>query len=243
MAGNEVFILAGALVGGYVSGLMGFGTGLAALIFWLHVIQPIVAAPLVLICSIIAQIQTLPAIWHAVVWRRILPFILGGLVGVPIGTKLLDVISLQEFKLLIGCLLIVSCSFMLLRRSPIAVSWGGKIVDGVVGFAGGILGGLAGLSGSLPMIWVSLRGWGKDEKRGVIQTFNLSVLLFAMSSQAIGGYITMEVGRLTLIAFPGILLGAWMGRKTYDRLGEGRFNQIVLVLLLLSGILTIVTSV
>lgn len=53
--------------------------------------------------------------------------------------------------------------------------------------------------------------------------------------------MTFEVGRLTLIAFPATLLGAWLGRRTYNRLGDGRFNQIVLVLLLLSGLSIIVT--
>jgi len=105
-----------------------------------------------------------------------------------------------------------------------------------------LAGGLAGLSGPLPTIWASLRGWGKDEKRGVFQTFNLSILLFAAASQAFGGFMTTEVGRLTLVALPGTLLGAWMGRKTYGRLDDGRFNQVVLVLLLVSGVSIIVTT-
>ena len=243
MGTDELLILAGALAGGYVSGLTGFGTGLTALAFWLQAVGPVLAAPLVVICSIVAQIQTLPAIWHAVAWRRVLPFVLGGLVGVPIGATLLPLISVQAFKTLIGGLLIFYCGFMLFRRSTPKVTWGGGLADGVVGFGGGLLGGLAGLSGPLPTIWASLKGWDKDEKRGVFQTFNLSILLFSAAPQAFGGLLTSEVGRLTLVALPGTLLGAWMGRKTYDRLGDGRFNQIVLILLLLSGISLIATSV
>ncbi|MGH1482288.1 MAG: sulfite exporter TauE/SafE family protein [Geminicoccales bacterium] len=237
----EILILVGALAGGYVSGLTGFGTGLTALAIWLLAVRPVEAAPLVIICSIISQIQTFPAIWHAIAWRRVLPFVVGGLAGVPMGTMLLPLISLQTFKLLIGCLLIVYCSFMLLRRSTRAVSWGGSFADGVIGLGGGVLGGLAGLSGPLPTIWATLRGWGKDEKRGVFQAFNLSILLLAAAFQALGGFMTTEVGRLAIIALPGTLLGAWLGRKTYNRLGDGRFNQIVLTLLLLSGI-SIVTT-
>ncbi|NQV82372.1 MAG: sulfite exporter TauE/SafE family protein [Rhodospirillales bacterium] len=239
---TEILILAGAFAGGYVNGLTGFGTGLTALVFWLYVAPPTIAAPLVVLCSIIAQIQTLPAIWHAIVWRQVLPFVLGGLVGVPFGTALLSLVSVQAFKLVIGCLLIVYCSFMLLKRSPPTVTWGGKFMDAVVGLSGGILGGLAGLSGVLPTVWASLKGWGKDEKRSVFQTFNFSILLFASASQALSGYMTTEVGRLTMVALPGTLLGVWLGRKTYNRLGDGRFNQVVLVLLLLSGVSIIVTS-
>ncbi len=238
----EALILAGALAGGYVSGLTGFGTGLAALAFWLHAVPPVIAAPLVVICSIIGQVQTLPAIWHAVVWRRVLPFIIGGLIGVPLGTALLAMVSLQDFKLFVGGMLIIYCSFMLLRRNTPVVSWGGNLADGIIGLGGGIMGGLAGLSGPLPTIWAGLRGWGKDEKRGVFQTFNLSILLFAAASQAFSGYMTADVGRFTLVALPGTMIGAWLGRKTYNRLGDSRFNQVVLMLLLLSGVSIVVTT-
>jgi uncharacterized membrane protein YfcA len=243
MGFTEILVLAGAFAGGYVSGLTGFGTGLTALPFWLNAVHPVVAAPLVVICSIVAQIQTLPAIWHAINWRRVFPFVLGGVIGVPVGTAFLAHITPQIFKLFIGCFLIVYCSLMLLRRSAPTLSWGGRFADGMVGLGGGILGGLTGLSGPLPTIWASLRGWNKDAKRGLFQVFNLSILLLAIGSQAVSGFVTLEVGKLALIAFPGTLVGAWLGRKTYNMLGDDRFNQIVLVLLLLSGISILVTSI
>ena len=68
--------------------------------------------------------------------------------------------------------------------------WGGRAADGVIGFLGGIMGGLAGLSGPLPTIWATLRGWGKDERRSVFQTFNLAVLLAALVSHALSGFLT-----------------------------------------------------
>jgi len=239
---TEFIVLVGGFAGGYVSGLTGFGTGLAALPFWLYAINPVVAAPLVIICSIVAQVQTLPAIWHAINWRQVAPFVLGGLIGVPIGTLMLTLVSAYLFKLLVGGFLIVYCSFMLARRSLPTVTWGGRPADGVVGFGGGILGGLAGLSGPLPTIWASLRGWSKDGRRGVFQAFNLSILLFALASQAVAGFVDADVGKLALIALPGTLAGAWLGLKTYRRLGDDRFNQVVLVLLLLSGISIVVTA-
>lgn len=182
------------------------------------------------------------AIWHAINWRQAAAFILGGLIGVPIGTVLLTLVSAHLFKLFIGIFLILYCGFMLARGSTPTLSWGGRRADGAIGFGGGVLGGLAGLSGALPTIWVSLRGWGKDTKRGVFQAFNLSILSFALVSQSLGGIVDLELGRLVLIALPGTVTGAWLGRKTYNWLGDDRFNQIVLVLLLLSGISIIVTA-
>ena len=243
MGSTEVFILAGALAGGFINGLTGFGTGLTALTFWLVVVPPIIAAPLVAICSVIGQLQTLPSIWHAIIWRRVLPFIIGGLVGVPIGTLLLPMVSVQMVKLLVGGFLIVISSLLLMQRSAPKITWGGQPVDGFVGFLGGILGGLIGLSGVPPTLWASLKGWSKHEKRAVFQTFNLSILLFAAASMAYSGFLTAEVGRYTLIALPGTLLGVWLGRKTYNHLSDERFQKIVLGLLLLAGISTIASVI
>lgn len=44
---TTVVVVLGALCGGFVTGLAGLGTGLTALGFWLHVVNPSVAAALV----------------------------------------------------------------------------------------------------------------------------------------------------------------------------------------------------
>ena len=56
-----VLLVLGALAGGFVSGLAGFGTGLMALGIWLYVVPPSIAVPLVLICSILGQTSTMPS--------------------------------------------------------------------------------------------------------------------------------------------------------------------------------------
>ena len=70
---ETLLIVAGALAGGFVNGLTGFGTGMTALVLWLHVLAPAVAAPLVVVCSVVAQLQSLPAIRHAIDLRRRAP--------------------------------------------------------------------------------------------------------------------------------------------------------------------------
>lgn len=236
MGFSDLLIVIGAFSGGFVSGLTGFGTGITALAFWLHAVPPVVATPLVVICAIVAQVQTLPAIWHAIAWRRVLPFIIGGLVGVPIGSVFLPLISVSAFKTAIGALLLVYCSVMLFVRvdaKPVRAGW---TADGLVGFGGGFLGGLAGLSGPLPTIWSRFRGWSKDQQRGIFQAFNLTILTLAAVSQSIAGLMTMEVGTFALMALPATILGTWLGRRSYSRLGTTTFNRAVLVVLFLSGL-------
>jgi uncharacterized membrane protein YfcA len=233
--GQIAVIALGALAGGFVSGLAGFGTGITAISIWLFAVSPPVAASLVVVCSVIAQIQTLPAIWHAIEARRVLPFIVPGIVGVPLGTALLAHLDTRILKLAIGALLLLFSGYMLLRRSRAKSSWGGAIADGTIGFGGGVLGGLAGLSGPLPTMWATIRGWGRHESRGVFQAFNLTILSIALLSHAFAGLLTAEVGWALLAALPGTLGGAWLGAHAYGRLDDHRFRVIILVLLCISG--------
>src|ERR1700722_7690233 len=102
-----VLLLIGALAGGFVSGLAGFGTALMALGIWLYVLPPSLAVPLVLISSVVAQSATLPSMWRSFDLTLVWPFIIGGLLGVPLGTALVAHADPQTFKLTIGAFLLV----------------------------------------------------------------------------------------------------------------------------------------
>jgi uncharacterized membrane protein YfcA len=236
-------ILGGAFAGGFVSGLAGFGTGLVALGIWLHVIGPAPAATLVAVCSVAAQAQTIRTVWHAINPARVWPMIAAGLLGVPVGTQLLAHLDADAFRLGMGVLLLAFSGFMLLGRVQVRMAWGGGAADAAVGFAGGVLGGLAGLSGPLPTVWATLRGWSKDERRGVFQVFNLAVLTATIMLHAISGLLTAEVGRLALVALPGTFVGAWFGAHAYRRLSDQRFHEVVLSLLGVSGLTLIWASI
>ncbi len=229
-------LLFGALAGGFVSGLAGFGTALMALGIWLWVLPPAVAVPLVLICSVIAQISTLRSIWNSIDFSLVWPFVIGGLIGVPLGTRLIAHADPAVFKLTVGIFLLIFPAALYFQRRSMAITFGGKAADGAIGFAGGILGGLAGLSGPLPILWASIRGWSKEERRGIFQIFNTAVLAASLVMQIATGFVKVEVYWLALIAFPGTIIGAWLGARIYHALSDRHFGDIVLGLLFLSGL-------
>lgn len=232
----------GALLAGFVTGLAGFGTGLAALGFWLHVIDPLLAAPLVVICSVVAQSQSLLTVRRAIDVARLWPFVLGGVLGVPLGVYALAYAEADIFRAAVGIFLVLYTSFMLGVRSVPAVAWGGRAADGVVGFGGGMLGGAAGLSGPLPTIWCGLRGWNRNQQRAVYQPYNLAVLGWALIAYWAQGVLTAEVGILTLICLPGTLLGARLGVRCYRRVDDRQFRVIVLWLLFASGVTLVLSN-
>ena len=238
----ELVVFIGALAGGFVSGLAGFGTGLTALGIWLYVMTPALAASLVVVCSVVAQVQTIPVVWHAMKPKIVAPFLVGGLFGVPLGTGLVLYLEPQWFRFAVGLVLVVFSTVMLRGGARRPVIKGNPAADALVGFGGGVLGGLAGMSGPLPTMWSTLRAWTKDERRSVLQSFNLTILVIALGTHALSGLLTLELWRLVLFAVPGTFLGAWLGARTYRKLSDTRFQTVVLGLLATSGVILIATS-
>lgn len=229
-------VLVGALACGFVNGLTGFGTAVTALPLWLQVIEPVIAAQLASACSVIGVIATLPAVPHGIDWRRLAPALLAGLAGVPIGIVLLPHISLGMFKVTVGVVLIVYCSFMLLAAGRVRLAAGNRGAEAVVGFAGGILGGLAGLSGVLPTIWAALKGWPKPERRVFFQVFNGTILSAMLATSLVQGLMGPRFLAALVVAVPGTLVGSRLGALLYPRLDDRGFDRIVLGLLLASGL-------
>lgn len=238
-------ILIGAAAGGFVSGLTGFGLALTAVPIWVTVLPPPLAGALGAGASVLGQIQTLPMVWQWIDWRRAAPFVLAGLVGVPLGTLVLPLLDARLFKLGVGLVLVGYCSFQLLaaRLAHSIRAPDSRLADAAVGFGGGIMGGIAGLSGPLPIIWSTFKPWTRDEKRGFFQAFNTIVLVATVISSASAGLLPVRFWHALLLTVPVMLVSVQLGMLVYRRLDDRRFDRLVVTLLMLMGLTLVATSI
>ena len=72
-----------------------------------------------------------------------MPFLVGGALGVPVGTTLLGLVNITMFRLSVGIILIVYCAYMLFFANAKPSSAGGRLADGVAGLIGGVMSGCA----------------------------------------------------------------------------------------------------
>ena len=163
-------------------------------------------------------------------------FVLGGLAGIPLGVALLPRLDMDWFKAILGLLLVLWCPAMLFASRLPRIKSGGRVADACVGFAGGVLGGLGGFTGTLPTLWCTLRGYAKDVQRSVIQNFNLSMLMVTMGTYLATGVVTRDMLPMFAVVAPAMLVPTWLGTRVYVGISEARFRQIVLTLLSVSGV-------
>ncbi len=238
-----VIAILGALFAGFTSGFAGFGTALVASGIWLYVLPAPMVPPLTVILSVIGQLVSLGTIRHAFDWRHTLPYLAGAVIGVPLGIAALAAASPLLIKLAVGGFLVTYSLYQLLQRKDFTIGrWGGKGADAVIGLGGGVLGGFAGLSGPLPLIWLQLRGGPSDRQRATYQPFNLVVLAMACIGMAFSGQMTFDVLTIALVCFPATLIGALLGARAYASVSPKTFQRVVLALLLFSGFVLLMSS-
>jgi uncharacterized protein len=229
-------IVLGAAVAGFVQGLSGFAFGLVATSFWIWVIEPQLAAALAVFGALTGQVIAALTVRRGFRWSLLLPFLAGGVIGVPVGVALLPRLDVPAFKLMLGLLLVIWCPLMLMARQLPRVRIGGRYADAVAGALGGVMGGIGGYTGVIPTLWCTLRGFDKDAQRVVVQNFNLAALAFAMASYLAAGVVTREMLPLFAIVAPAMLVPTLIGTRVYIGISEARFRQVVLGLLTLSGV-------
>ncbi len=223
-----------------VAGMAGFAFGLVAAAVWLHVLTPLQTTSLIVAFGLIVQGYAVWKLRRALSLSRLLPFLLGGAIGIPVGVELLRWVPAAHLRVAIGVLLILFSVYSLARPQLRRITAGGRIADGGIGFLSGVLGGTTGFGGILPTIWCGVRGWPKDQQRAVFQPTGVAIFLGTALALGGSGTVTADTVRLFLMGLPALLLGSWVGLRLYGRLDEEGFRKVVLSLLLISGIALVV---
>jgi uncharacterized membrane protein YfcA len=241
---NDILLVViGAAAAGLVQGLSGFAFGLVAMAFWAWAVPPQLAGPMVVFGSLVGQILGVGSVKRGLDLVRTLPFIVGGVIGVPIGVALLRYIDPTWFKFAVGALLVIYCPAMLFAADLPRITAGGRVADGLAGAVGGMMGGLGGLTGPAPTLWCSLRGWSKDEQRAVFQSFNLAMAALTLITYAVTGLLTRETTHMFLYVLPAMIVPTLIGARLYTRFSDVAFRRLILALLTVSGVVLLVATV
>lgn len=238
-----LILIAGALAGGFVNGLAGFGTSLFALGWWLQIMPPQQAVALVLTLSVFSGLQGAWVVRKAIEPRRLAVFLVPALFGIPIGLQILQLIDVELLKLVVAGFLLTYGAFFIARRNLPSMTREIPVIDALIGFAGGILGAIAGLSGALPTMWLALRDWPRQQTRAVLQPYNIVVLAIASILLAFGGAFDRQTLITLAIAFPATMLAAQAGLWVFGRLTDAQFRWLLVALMIVSGMALLIRTI
>lgn len=237
-----LIVALGAALAGFVQGLSGFGFGLTAMALWAWTLEPRLAASLSLFGALTGQLLAAFTVRRGWDFKALLPFIAGGLAGLPLGLYLLPRLDVPVFKATLGLMLVIVCPLMFFAARLPRVR-GGAAGDALAGAAGGMMGGLGGFTGVAPTLWCTVRGLDRDRQRAIIQNFNLSMQVVTFASYLATGILEPRMLPLLAVVAPAVLVPVLLGTRLYHGISDLAFRKIVLGLLTASGVALLAASV
>ena len=239
--GLLVLILAASAL---MSGLSGFGfSAIGALC--LILLPPKLGVPLLMTLSAANQIMSLRQLkadlqpikhW----WPDgPAPYLLGGLVGVPVGLAILGALPTSDLMLLFGGFLVIYAAYSLARpHGAYATVQGNWLASSLVGMSGGVIGGFTAFPGAAVVVWNGLRHVPKREARAIVQPyiFVLQVLSIALLALQRPETFDRTYWGLVAITVPVVLPCTMMGVKLYHSLSDINFRRVTFILLGISGL-------
>ncbi len=241
MIGLGSFLLLSVAVffGAFVSGFAGFAFSAVAGAILLHMFQPLEAVPLMMACSVGVQATNLWALRRSIQWKGSLILIVGGLLGVPLALWLLHNTSARTFQQVFGLIIAVYSGYMLFKPSLGSLRDMNQSRTALVGFGGGLIGGLTAMPGALPTIWCEMHGLAKNQQRGLVQPFIAAMQLFALAMMLVRHDLSSRVLLELGLSIPALLAGSVLGIYAFRSVNEVTFRRVILGTLFLSGALLV----
>ena len=226
---------AGIIVFGaaFVHGLVGFAFALLAvpLLSFLWPLREIV--PLMALLGGVLNGLLLFSLRRHFHIERIKSLFVGAIPGVVCGSLFLSHAPEEILRWVLGITLISYGFYGLFRPHPkiiLSEKWGYFF-----GFLAGALGAALNTPGPPVVVYVTLKGWPKDEVKSTLQGYFLVLLLLVISSHVLEGLVTiLTIQRFFKLA-PLVILGLFLGHKIYYFLSAEHYLRLLYLLLIIAG--------
>ncbi|WP_217497476.1 sulfite exporter TauE/SafE family protein [Trinickia violacea] len=229
-------------VSAVTSGLSGFGfSAIGAASLWL--LPPSLGIPLLMALSSANQLMSLKQIRSDMKPLRQwwpngpAPYILGGLLGVPLGLEILHSLPTPVLMVCFGAFLITYAGYSIFRRPKQRPNTGGWPSSVLVGLLGGVIGGFTAFPGALVVIWIGRSGLPKEESRAIVQPYIFAMQLVSLCMLAVQHPSTFDARFWSLFATAVVIVlpSTLLGVRIYKSLSDMNFRRICFTLLGTSG--------
>ena len=229
------------LIAGAIQGLTTFGFSLITIPFLSQLVPLKQCVPLVVILNFISNSMILINCIKEVRIRKILLLILASILITPIGAYSLKYVSQTYLTLLVGIVVVVFSILLILQKTfPIKNE---KIGYTLAGGLSGFLNGCLSMSGPPVVIFLSNQGANKETFRANLAFYFLILNLATLTTYFINDIIYEVHFEKMMFYTPALIIGVFAGIKLSKKLNDALFKKITLIILLISGIWTIINVI
>jgi len=234
-----VFSIAVIFIAYIIKGLSGFGSGLIAIPLLVFIFPITFIVP---VLGLLNYSGTLMQSFHLrkqVSWKDILPLIPFTLGGIAIAIWLL--VNVDE-KVLVRVLAGFVLCYSIYSLLPLPEFKGGRKWAIFSGAFGGMVGALFGTGGPFYVVYLKMRQLNKTQFRASIAMIFFFDGGVRIIGYALNGLYTPQVLWMLLMLFPVLFTGMYVGHHLHIKFEQKKFNQVISVLLMVSGLMLLYKS-
>ena len=224
-----------------VKGLTGFGPALIIIPFFTLLLGVEFALPALALFDLIAGIILFLSVYKKIDWQFCFPLIIFIGLGSFTGANIVLAIPLSIITSFVGIIILCFGIYLLFAENnkyKAEQSHGNtskkKLKTGAIlmAFSGGVLGGLAGISGP-PLVIYLKKFFSKSFFRTQLIVIFLFENIIKLSVYYRGGWVELPELKLVFLNIPALLLGLGLGSILHFRISDKLFNRVVAIVLIL----------
>lgn len=220
-----VWLLLTAFAASYMRAFTGFGAALVAVPALVLILPPSDAVPLAMALDLCVGFLLLGnVIQTGIAWRPVKLLIIAALATMSFGVWTLHVISPRTAYLSIAIVVFAFTSFLALGFR--ASSSPGTLTTLLAGSLSGILGGAFGMTGPPVVLFFFSSPLGKEIGRATIMAYVIVTTAAYLLLTAATRMSLLWLKPL-LLMIPFIVLGTYLGQKTFSKTEEKTFRRVV----------------
>ncbi|MFQ5860561.1 MAG: sulfite exporter TauE/SafE family protein [Dehalococcoidia bacterium] len=223
-----------------VKGTVAFGFALTAMPFLLHFLEPRDAVAVVVPLTTLLDFSILLQSRGHLAFQRVLPMLLLGAVGIPVGIYILLMVPGPPLKVFIAATVLLLAVLLSLGVSiPIRRE---RLARGLAGFLSGTLVTSAGMAGP-PMVLLLLnQRVDRDEFRPTLASVLVLLNFFGVVSLTASRTITPHTALLSLILVPGALLGFFVASQSLRYLNAVWFRRLTIAVVMAAAVAALISA-
>ncbi len=224
-----------------VRGFSGFGFSLLTITALSLFYPPAEIIPTIFMLELAASANLLPGIWKDIHWKSLGPLIVGCLIATPFGVWALAHFAPAPMQIALSIFVLIATALM--WRGFALKTMPGPLASTMAGAASGLSNGAFGIGGPPVILFYFASPAGNLAGRASLVAFFLATDVIGLANQSVHGLITWDGFLRALMFLPALLLGVWVGARSFKGTDPETFRKYVLAILALLSLVIMVKAV
>lgn len=212
----------------------GFGAPLISMPFMIRWLGTRTATPVSAFVGLVTALVVLIYYRTDFNLRSVANLLIPSILGVPVGVAAIRTLDANLVQIALGVLILIFSAYSIFK--PALPALRNPCWAYLFGFIAGVTGGAYNISGPIIVLYAAFCQWPPNAFRSNLQGYFLVTNIAILISHAVDGNLTHAFWYASLWAVPGALVAILVGLTLGRRINARRFRQLVLALLVVSGI-------